>query len=219
VDRLWLWKLAHVYHSFVRFRVRRRFPEDFRRLGCVYIHIPRVAGTSIATAIFGREVVHWALRDYEATGVDLSEYWKFAVVRNPWDRLVSTFEYLKRGGMPKYPYDQDVGALIARRGFTFERFVKDWLPGREFSYIHLFPQVHFMGAGGKAIGVDFVGRYESLERDYSLIAERLGIESSLPRLNPSHRSRDYRQYYTAELVDLVQEVYADDIRLLEYRFE
>lgn len=219
MSRLWLWKLKHVYDSFVKFRVRRRFPEDFRRLGCIYIHIPRAAGTSVATAIFGREVVHWALKDYEATGVDLSEYWKFTIVRNPWDRLVSTYEYLKRGGMARYPYDQAMGSLITRRRFTFERFVKEWLPGREYSYIHFFPQTHFISTRENDIGVDFLGRFESLEHDFNVVAGKLGIEASLPKLNLSSRSQDYRKYYTAELVELAQQIYADDVRLLEYTFE
>ena len=219
MNRLLLWKCRYIFHSFVEFRLRRRFPEDFKRLSCVYIHIPRVAGTSVATSLFGREVLHTTLRDYQATGNNLTSYWKFAIVRNPWDRLVSAFEYLKRGGMAGYPYDQVMGSLITKRDMSFERFVKGWLPGRALSYIHFYPQIHFISSKEGAIGADFLGRYESLDCDFDVIASKLGIDASLPRLNQSSRSRDYRQYYTPDLVDLVEEVYADDVRLLDYTFE
>ena len=76
---------------------RRR--NDFRKAGVVLIHVPRTAGTSLALELYGRFVGHFSLADLCAVSApDVLALPRFAIVRNPWDRLVSAWAFAKAGG-------------------------------------------------------------------------------------------------------------------------
>ena len=67
--------------------------------------------------------------------------------------------------------------------------------------------------------VDFVGRFESLQRDFDKITERLSIERTvLPKLNATNH-RHYSTYYTERTKDLVARLYRTDVEYFGYTFE
>lgn len=66
--------------------------------------------------------------------------------------------------------------------------------------------------------MDFIGRFESLEADFQNVCDRLGRRDLLlPQLRPG-TGQDYREVYTAEMVDIVSDIYQRDIRALGYDF-
>ena len=66
--------------------------------------------------------------------------------------------------------------------------------------------------------MDFIGRFESLEADFQSVCDRLGLRDlSLPQLRPG-TGQDYRKAFTAEMVDIVGDIYQRDIRALGYDF-
>ena len=68
----------------------------------IFIHIPKTAGISVVKAFF-RDVNlegHRSVYFYKQVfGKDLSEYFIFTFVRNPWDRLYSAYKFLQKGGI------------------------------------------------------------------------------------------------------------------------
>ena len=64
-----------------------------------------------------------------------------------------------------------------------------------------------------SIIVDFIGRFESLEKDVAKLSEMLGMEINLPHLNINEK--DY-YIYTDEMKIKVNEVYKQDFDLLAY---
>jgi hypothetical protein len=73
------------------------FADEFQ---CIFIHIPKTAGTSVARTLFGQGSRHVPYFEYEkVNGRKFNRYFKFAFVRNSWDRLVSTYFFLKKGGL------------------------------------------------------------------------------------------------------------------------
>jgi len=65
----------------------------------LFIHIPRCAGTLINTALYGRFIGHRTALWYKKADRRLFEQkYKFAVVRDPVDRFVSAFHFLRAGG-------------------------------------------------------------------------------------------------------------------------
>ena len=66
--------------------------------------------------------------------------------------------------------------------------------------------------------MDHIGHIESLENDIKLVTKTLGFNSELIKANQSKR-KDFRSYYTSEMVDRVTSAYERDISLFGYKFE
>jgi hypothetical protein len=149
-------------------------------------------------------------------------YFKFAFVRNPWDRLVSCYmSKLVQGGtglkMGKY------GDVSLRRGMSFKEFAEAvcHIPD-EISNHHFRSQHVTICDDGpeKAILADFVGRFEKLDEDFRLVAERIGLETGLPHAGGS-RSRNssaYRDFYDERVARMVGNRYLEDATLFGYSF-
>lgn len=136
-----------------------------------------------------------------------SSFYKFAFVRNPWDRLVSWYEFVL----------QDTGHKRHRRVRRlpgFDEFVRSELgrPRRAQWWM-------LTGRDGR-LGIDFAGRFERLEADVAAVCARLGIPSrTLPHVNRTRPRAPYQQYYTPALAALVRERWAPEIEAFGYSFE
>ena len=75
--------------------------NDISDLGCIFIHIPKCAGNAVQKSLFGEVVFgHQTIRQYQLA-LGSSEYrkaWKFAITRDPFERIVSAWRFLKNGG-------------------------------------------------------------------------------------------------------------------------
>lgn len=77
--------------------------KDFHdKYKCIFIHVPKVAGSSIERVIYQTDkwlVGHVKASDYMKFDKDkFDSYFSFGFVRNPYDRVVSAYHYLKKGG-------------------------------------------------------------------------------------------------------------------------
>ena len=187
---------------------------------CVFIHIPKTAGMSVASALFGEGgATHAPLASVQGllAPAEFAAYFKFAFVRNPWDRLVSAYEFL-RVGVGQEEYDRALADKIAGLG-SFARFL-DWIrETRGCDGIHFYPQHKYVCSEESENAMDFVGYFETLGDDVALVAKRLGLSADLPHINSAPSRADYRDYYDARAIDLVGEVYHRDIALFGYDFE
>ena len=187
---------------------------------CVFVHIAKAAGQSVSMALFGdKEPGHWSIRDFEWEDSKLlNEYFKFTIVRNPWDRLVSAYFYLKN--TTEYENDQIFASEYLTRFSTFEEFVHDGLDNESvFSWVHFRTQKSFLINQQGHIDLDFIGRFENLEVDFRKIAHKLGKPDTLAigKANYSKRE-DYKNYYNQTMVDAVYDKYKEDIEYFEYEF-
>jgi hypothetical protein len=200
----------------------------FDRHRCVFVHIPKAAGTALAHGLLGYPKTgsyqgpgHTTLRQYALIfrEQEFRRYFKFTFVRNPWDRLHSAFTYLKQGGWNQA--DRAWAEANLAGIDDFESFVCRWLPAVdvERSWIHLQPQYLFLRLQGDRPSVNFIGRFETLESDYQAVASRLGVRAELEHLNKTRRSQRYRDAYTDEMKEIVANVYRKDIELFGYEFD
>ncbi|PAV24509.1 hypothetical protein CF392_15880 [Tamilnaduibacter salinus] len=199
-------------------RRQRTIHKEFYEKKMIYIHIPKVAGSSIGEAILGHDKVgHYParyIRDIDNRFFD--EAYKFTFVRNPWDRLYSAFSFLKNGG--KGTWDSDWTQKYRVDLMDFEEFVIDFInESTVYSIIHLVPQIDFvLDKHGNSL-MDYIGYFEELEEGMSVVSESTGFNFKVPRANVNEKV-GYRDVYSKKMIDKVARVYQEDLNYLRYDF-
>lgn len=132
------------------------------------------------------------------------ELFTFVFVRNPWDWLVSMYEY--RRTQSAHGQHRRVSKM------TFEQYV-DFTRGHNEGFQSAF----VVDRAGNTI-VDWIGRFERLHEDFEELAGRIGVDASLPHANRSRR-KDLSAYYTPEngMVDAVADLLREDIERFGYQ--
>lgn len=203
----------------IQFHVR---PFPYKRYSlkheCIFIHIPKTAGTSILN-VLSKRTEGRDHNDYliylRANPVIFHKYFKFTFVRNPYDRIVSSYEYLHNGG--NYKRDRYYYELFRLKYDTFEKFALDYLDSNKIHEELLFkPQYLFIYDHTGECRVDYVGRYENIENDFNAILNKLNIHRKLQHINSSKR-KNYKQYYVNdEVKKKIQYLYKNDFELFNY---
>lgn len=193
-------------------------PFDYYK--CIFIHIPKTAGISVSLALFGNLAGgHKKIREYQTIFPKrtFDRYFKFAFVRNPWDRVVSTYFYLIRGGINEA--DKAWAEQNIIKYPDFKSFVVGWLKVENiYSQIHFVPQFEFLINSNGILDVDFIGRFENLESDFETIKSMVKTGSELEKHNHSKRGLNYTHYYDEETKEIVRKVYKKDIDLFGYTY-
>lgn len=196
----------------------------------LFIHIPKTAGTSVQHVLepygvtdylaYSRGIDRYVLKKSQfpphlryadaasVLTVDLGGYFKFAFVRNPWDRYVSLYAYFRK----------DTNHAMHRRctSCSFEDFIADVTSGR--ATLDTRNQIDYVAEPSGMGPLDFVGRMENITSDFSLVCRKLGIENTeLPLLNTTDH-KHYRSYYSDALKKRVEEFARLDIREFGYSF-
>ena len=186
----------------------------------IFVHIPKCAGVAVNRALFGNLAGgHATLNEYLTVFEPrhMESYFKFTIVRNPWDRLVSAFFFLKSGGFGQ----EDRTGFVKEFGnrIDFRRFVKSWVNKTNiWRWHHFRPQYHYMLEAHGKIHLDFVAFLENIDADFSYIAKHIGIDCALAESNKSQHI-SYMHYYDDETRNIVANAYAEDIKMLGYNFD
>jgi len=154
------------------------------------------------------------------------EYFKFAFVRNPWDRLVSCYsdKILSTAVLENGQLDREHEAINKKTGLeentrfdTFVRRVAE-IPDKTANR-HFRSQYTFLCDRSGKLLPDYTGRYERLVDDFNEVLSKLGVSHlELPVIRKSSR-RVYQDYYTDELREIVRQRYRRDIELFGYTFD
>lgn len=77
-----------------------RIPPAMRTRNLIFVHVPRVAGTSIVRALYGEGCIHhYSMRYFRAVHPSFAESVpSFALLRDPFDRFASAFAFVRAGG-------------------------------------------------------------------------------------------------------------------------
>lgn len=188
---------------------------------CIFIHIPKTGGTSVTTALFNKKSGHYRSEEFEIfDSRKFNNYFKFAFVRNPWDRFLSAYLYLNKGGdnsFDKAWSDSNLSEFNSFAEFT-NSLTDEKQAANILSWMHFTPQYLYVCNHKSNIVVDFIGRFENLNEDYERIRNKLGISSELPHLRKTKSNR-YQDYYTEESRKIVANLYQKDIEIFNYSFE
>tara|TARA_A100001037_G_scaffold244817_1_gene225829 strand:+ start:25066 stop:25734 length:669 start_codon:yes stop_codon:yes gene_type:complete len=187
----------------------KKISEDFQGDYGVHINAPRLKGV------------------FEDNGWPWEEYFKFAFVRNPWDRVISAYNYRKktlhmwkshksvRGVYMEVPdmWIEHCLSLCDSSGelISLRRLLEQYGAFEREQYQYAYDL-----CDNKII--DFVGKVENLQEDFNTICDKIGIpKQQLPYVNKS-KHKHYTEYYDDETRQIVAEKYAKDIEYFGYEY-
>ena len=163
----------------------------------------------------------------------ITDYYKFAFVRNPWVRAVSAFRELIR----RYPFGQakaneeagltynEIHDLMSGH-VDFENFINflvnierdhsDVINGHWRTQIISLNMHHKKGA----MEYDFFGKLENVDKDFRVAQKRLGLKETKLGTEHATATYDYKLYYqNTKTIDMVGEYYKEDIETFGYEFK
>jgi len=131
-----------------------------------------------------------------------------ALVRNPWDRVVSYYHWLRDQSF-------DHPAVHLARAVSFAEFVR---AEATQAALRAAPYGSYLrGRDGREREALFI-RLEHFEADAAPLWAHLGFALELPRFNASRRAAGHRGYYDEQTAKLVESVCAEDIARFGYGF-
>ena len=207
---------------------------------CIFIEVPKTGSSSIRKIIGHPQIPHldinememkvknslpWDSKGYNILnsfykkgfpenlklkigGKILETYFKFGFVRNPWSRVVSL-------------YNRKEGIQM-QESMSFSEFV-NWIEYSSDTCIHPSQkksQLDWFKLENGKIKVDYIGKFENLNKDWEYISNQLGINERLPHINKNHsiRKLNYREYYDDKTRDVIARKFKEDIDYFNYEF-
>ena len=170
-----------------------------------------------------------------------SRLFKFSIIRNPWDRMVSLYFSARRRVVKEW--DREAFVKLINRALPVRRFVVADSPfeailgklkirgeqrgepayctGFEKVLKKLKIQIDSVGFNKKNINhdIDFFIRFEALNEDFKLACNRLGIPyTPLPMRNKSEH-KHYSRYYDDAMNEIVRKKFIEEIEFGGYKFK
>ena len=133
-------------------------------------------------------------------------------MRNPWDWQVSYYHFILKE-------ETHIRHELVKSMEGFEQYLQ-WVIETKNPFPKGATKLQkelITDSDGKLI-IDFIGRYETLQKDFDYVCQRLNIQVSLPYLNQSKHG-DYQGYYNTKTIKLVEEHFQEDIALFGYTFD
>ena len=196
----------------------------------IFVHIPKSAGSSMYSGLkpysdpFVYKFISSPLKkigkpinfgpeplDAHSTAMeikrlfrkDFENYFKFAFVRNPWERICSSYFYIKKDKNHPAHFEtletKDVNEFISRE-----------------IYIEKSQTQYIFDDNDNQI-VDYVGRYENLQNDFKKVLDLLKIDLRLEKLN-SGSYKNYKEILNQNSIEIINERYKKEIKIFKYDF-
>jgi hypothetical protein len=144
------------------------------------------------------------------TQEEIEAFFTFTLVRNPWDRVLSYYHWLRAQSFEHH-------AVKAAQERDFSGFIRD---GQVALSLRNHPYGSYICDADGVERADLFIRLEHLEEDLVPLEQHLGFDlRPLPHANRSARVQDYRAAYSEADAGLISRICAEDIARFAYRFE
>lgn len=188
----------------------------------VFLNIKKVASSSITECMQSKlnaNVEFLWCKKYQ-------DYFSFAFVRDPLDRLLSCYNNKIKAPNIKSSqtnigiiFDKYIVNKLFYKSMSFKKFLRaiSSLDPSEYDP-HCLPQYIWVCDNNKNIVVDFIGKFESLKSDFDYVL----VKNNLPILTLPHLNKTSfkEEVYDEETIELAKQVYGvqEDMEIFNYSF-
>jgi|TARA_R110000823_G_scaffold196632_2_gene327950 hypothetical protein len=186
----------------------------------IFIHIPKNAGTSITNHLEMEDIGHHNWSYYAARYPNKwSEYKKISIIRNPWDRVVSCYEYAKMEN--SYWHSASIKSKAGKhpdyellKDRTFEECLRILDTNSSVLRHHGWTSQFNYVIEKDSLMVDKIIDIQNINEDLSILLDDL-VE--IPMINIS-KTKNYKDYYVnEEMVNIVSKKYEEDIKHFNFK--
>ena len=172
----------------------------------IYISIPRTGSVSIRKILPQiNDENHKSIKKIERQG------FSFAFVRNPYELLVSWFFYHKQT-QGQEVYNTDFVSWVLKG--CPHHWTPDFLEGRGLT--HPLNQYEYVCNDKGEIIVDFIGRFETLQKDFSFVCNKIGHNNTNIPFGNNSKHNEWELYYTPKALAVVKELFKTDFKLFNF---
>ncbi len=210
--------------------------KQIKKNGFWFVDIPRTSSTSLKVQFarkYGRTYAKYFLRGkkYRVNGIFADhltskrmieilgqEVWNniftFTIVRNPWDRAVSFYQYrINRNKVIKSGHSL---MSFKENILMLKKYYDEY---RSFNSRLTYPCYDFISYKNKII-VDKVIRFENREEELKEISNKIGFDVlATEHYEKILGKKNYNEFYDNETRKIIEEIYAKDIEEFGYSFE
>jgi hypothetical protein len=202
--------------------------HTIKKNGFWFVDIPRTSSTSIrselgkaygkASVIEKKHATKQIFKDHtpaiEMQNIlgkkDWESLFTFTLVRNPWDRVLSIYNYRKK--VDSIPHH-----------ISFEEYVTGliYMNEKYFSYYgYRYSALDFITGKNGELLVDYIGKFENRVSDLNYISDRIKCKSlgALVVQKASVKNTHYSEYYTPKTKEIIANIYSKDIEKFNYKF-
>lgn len=203
----------------------------YMTLKYLFIHVPKCAGTQLETLF--KSFGHLSILEIKKK-LKISKFYTFSIVRNPYDRFISAYFYLKDNGafdkmntQLKKEIDKinSVEEMINKlydhfktKKIHFSRVTENSL----INIIHFRPMYTFTCNKNKEIIIDKIIYFENMNDEINLLLKKNNKNTKFIKTNNSKRINDYKYYFdnlSEEVINKFHKIYYDDFNVFNYSFE
>lgn len=193
--------------------IKKKYPANVceeNRLG--FIHIPKTGGNLIKKSL-GTLDGHSHLNIQSMPPGFSKNLWTFAFTRNPYERCLSAYFYLIKGGSGNKADLYDASEYITPYR-NFKSFVMDGgLDIASTKQIHFLSQKNFIDES-----MDFVGKFENIKRDFFEICKINKIYKRLLYNNQKRVKIDHEKFLEVDIKRKIYNIYMEDFDKFEYNY-